>query len=190
MKRYIVIGVLIILSLIQLKYITTLIEDKDRLSNNIVELQDSIDTNIKLSINEFNLLLKSRDDLQLLLNEEKIKKSKIKTITIIKEHYQVDTVEVLVNQPIEINDTTFNYPITYNDNCLTIEGTITTQHIENPFVTIDKATYDNELVRIAYLKRKPTGRKFLFINIKKKYIELITNSKCGTTTSENIDIVK
>ena len=160
-------------------------QERDRINNNYTEVVEGLNQSLTLTKAELRTYLSRNRELDSLLKAEKIKPSQVKYITRVEHVYTRDTVEVEV-LPQDANKSIYEYPITYNDGCLRFTGDM---NIEKIFVRINSIEYRDEQAHVGYLKKKDTGRRFLWIfPIRKKFLELHTESKCGENKVEHIKI--
>jgi len=161
-------------------------DERDRINNNYQEQVEGLNKSLSLTEQELRSYLERNKELDSLLEAEKIKPAKIKYITRVKHHYHTDTVEVKIGEKVQNND--YLYPIEYDNGCLFLEGEM---DVKTPNLTLNRIEYNDQQEHIAYLKKKDTGRRFLWIfPIRKEYLELHTNSKCGENTVEQINIIE
>jgi len=159
--------------------------DRDRINNNYIETVEGLNQSLALTKAELRTYLLRNKELDSLLKAERIKPAQVKYITRVEHTYVRDTVEVEV-LPQDANKPVYEYPITYNDGCLAFSGDI---NVEDISIRLNKIEYKDEQTHVGYLKKKDTGRRFLWIfPIRKKFLELHTESKCGGNKVEHINI--
>ena len=106
----------------------------------------------------------------------------IKTITTTEYIFKRDTIKVPV-----IKDSINNYSLSYQSECLSFRGSFNTESLE---LKLTNFNYNDTIYHVAYMKRKPTGKKFLFFNLKRKVLDLHTSTKCGEVKVEQLNILK
>lgn len=169
-------------------------DNADSLRVNLFEQADSLTKVITVTEREFKMLLKSKENkIDSILKEENIRKKKVRTVTVIEHHYhmKVDTMYVPVESKGSISDSMFQYYFHKDDGCLSLSGDIYAKTKMKPLLAITESNYNTEITNIAYLKKKWTGRRFLWVfKIKKEYIELHSESTCGENKIEQLEIKK
>ena len=106
----------------------------------------------------------------------------IKTITTTEYIFKRDTIQIPV-----IKDSVNHYTLSYNSECLSFGGSFNTESLE---LNLTNFNYNDSIYHVAYMKRKPTGKKFLFFNLKRKVLDLHTSTKCGEVRVEQLNILK
>jgi hypothetical protein len=182
MKKYIAIGVIVMIGIIyfQSRQLYRASKKIDRLSTNFLEMQDT-NKDLSLTFSEYKKYMSKKTDS--ILTAANIKPQWVKEYTTVNHIYH-DTVKIDV--PVEKIDT-FKYRFLDTKGCFTVGGIVElTDSI--PIVIIDNREFNDTLNIIKYLEPK----KFLFI---KSYLfgkneKLEISGKCGSYTYENIKIVK
>lgn len=161
-------------------------QDRDRINNNYLEAVEGLNQSLALTRAELRMYLLRNKELDSLLEAERIKPAQVKYITRVEHTYVRDTAEVEV-LPQDANKPVYEYPITYNDGCLAFSGDI---NVEDISIRLNKIEYKDEQTHVGYLKKKDTGRRFLWVfPIREKFLELHTESKCGGNKVEHINII-
>ena len=196
MKLKIIIAVIVLLLIagnaILLRQNMSIRDNADALRVNMAQQGDSLSRVITLTKRDFKFLLKEKDnDIDSILNAEKIRPAKVRVVTVDKHHYhtEYDTVYVSDGTPSINNDSLLYYNWEASNKCLVISGNVLAKTEVKPIVSVLDADYNTEITHIGYWKKKWTGRRFLWvIKIKKKYIELHTSSTCGDNIVEHLEI--
>mgnify|MGYP001160342876 CR=1 FL=1 len=188
MKKYLIIALIVSIGIIVTlqSRMSSLKKEHDRIYNNYQEQVEGLNKSLTLTKQELKDYIKENKKLDSLLKAEKIKPAKIKYITRVEHHYITDTIRVKIGDSSPNNDSIF--PFEYNNGCLFFDGEL---EVKTPKLTLNSVEYNDNQTHIVYLKKKKTGRKFLFVfPIKKQYIELHTHSECGENRVEQLNINK
>lgn len=142
------------------------------------------DQSLQITKVELKQYLKQNKELDSLLKKERIKVKDVRTITQIKEIY-IKGRDTLIMVKDSIPST---YSFKYDKDCLSFVGIANTRTLQT---IIDSVHYENNIRMISYLKKEDTGRKILWLfHIKKKYLELHSESDCGQLEIRRLEIIK
>jgi hypothetical protein len=151
-------------------------------SNNYIESLNEQER--LLTISKFQLQERLANDKKLdsIISSLKLKIKDVRTITTVEYRYVLDTVVIPLKQ-----DSVDTYLFSYISPCISFDGKV---DIEKKLISVNNITNKDTLRHVVYMKKKPTGRKFLFFNIKRKMLELHTSSECGDIKVEQLNIHK
>lgn len=161
-------------------------KDKDRADRMTVNYADAIKKDYELNLTLKELNSEQNKRIEVLTDSLKIKPKKV-------IQYINTAIHDTIYDTIMINLTLvepFTYEFTKDTGCFTLSGLVNNKN-EVPILQFTKLGYDNTVEALIYEQRKEW--RFLFIHSRflgKKYHELSTFSKCGTSTVQQINIIK
>ena len=160
--------------------------NKDRADRMTTNYQDVINQNSELNLTLKELNSEQKKRIEVLTDSLKIKPKKV--IQYINTAIN-DTIHDTISVPLIIVKP-FTYEFTKDTGCFHLAGLVNNKN-EVPILQFTELGYDNTIEALIYEERHQW--QFLFIKSKiwgKKYHELATFSKCGTSTVQQINIIK
>ena len=181
------VGVLVLSLFVVLSTLRSTTDERDRIKGNLDQVQFELNRSLVMTQRELDSYIMENKALDSLLKAERIKPARIEYITEVKHHYHRDTIEVNVGEWEAAGKV---FPISYRDECLSFSGRVDLIN-ERPRVGLTNVSYVDNQTHVGYLKKKDTGRRFLWVfPIRKKFLELHTYSDCGDNEVHHIEILK